>query len=246
MPVATLEPATPIHGPPTLEIAVRIQDGPRYAALGHDVRAFDAVLSCVGIAEAIHAYSEWVTTGKGTEAYSASSLKGLDAMIRLAVTAEQSWIDTYESGRHWAGVYGLLISARRGGPRNVGVDEYLRVELVQLRRENPTVAKILATGAARSMLLLSALIGGVVLVGQFGAEGCRQDYMHYSERQMEKIRGLARLEGHLSENHVKGLKVIQHSMDAGISACGFHLRNMEVRYGRGGIRLNINESPDSK
>jgi len=212
----------------SFEITVRTYDGAGYASLGHDLMGLDTVLECVRVAEVAAAY--WTFPFGAFNTYSLHALMDFEAIISRP--SPSTWVDAFSNQDHWLDVYGR-VQSRRGGYWAVGDGEILRVEFIDLYKENPTVKKILVTGFLAAQIFLAGCFGGVQLIKEGDAEQCRQEYIDYGQHLSEAVFQQARLEGRLTEQHLKALEAIQTTVNTGTAACGSKLDKFQV-----GVKVN--------
>jgi hypothetical protein len=211
------------------EIVVRTYEGEGYASLGHDLIGLDAVIACVGIAEVAASY--WTFPSGAFNTYSPNALAEFGAMIS-GRKSPNTWIEAFTDQDHWLDVY-MRVEGRRGGYWTVGDGEILRVELIDLYKENPTIKKILVTGFAAAQIFLAGCFGGTQVMKERAAQQCRQEYVDYGQHVSDAIFRQARLEGRFTEQHEKALQAIQDTVKTGIAACGSKMDRFQV-----GVKVN--------
>jgi hypothetical protein len=230
-----------------MTINVRIDGGPGYASLGTDVLWLHKVHFCVGVAEVVGSYVLG-RTGISTEALYSDEISGeLGGMFARIGHSADSWVDFYERQSYPAEqLFRVHLARRRGGPWAAGADDILRVDLVGLTKENPTLLQIIATGATTTMLALGMCFGGVQLMKEYGAQACREQYLDYSARESERIHRTARLEGRFTKEHEAALGKVRDMVNAGIAACGSSLRDADVTLESGDppkVGIHVGQQP---
>ena len=141
-------------------------------------------------------------------AYSPDELAEFGEMISGPNTPE-TLIDAFANQDHWLDVYRRQIARRRGGYWAVGDGEILRVELVEIYKENPTFKEILIAGAISAQLVLVGAFGWVQVKKQNGMEQCQQQFLEHAQKSQEQIMKQARLEGRFTEQHQKAWDALQ-------------------------------------
>jgi hypothetical protein len=227
-----------------LEIRTRAYDGNGYASLGLDLRVLTAVFETIGIAEVAATY--W---GYGQMSFPTGFEKPLPGLSLAlfdrsvsAVDRSTTWVDALANQEDWLDLYKQQFFFPRRAYWAVGNGKILRVELVELSKENPTVTKIIVSGFTAATLFLATCFGGVHLVKTIGEERCRQDYFDYSNRQTEIIMTQAKLEGRFTRNHEVALGRIQNSLKAGIAACTANMDEIDVTLGDQGVVVSVSRA----
>lgn len=228
-------------------IMVKTHEGDGYASLGLDLIGLDAVLECVGIAEVATAYWMFESGDLSFSAYSPNMLSEFGGMISGSNSPE-NLMDAFTSQDHWLDVYHTQIAQRRGGRWAVGDGEILRVELVELYKENPTVKQILVTGFAGTLIFLGGTFGWVHVKKENGAQQCQQQFLEYGQKGREPILKQAKLEGRLTEHHEKALQAIENTVTTGIAACGSKLDEIDagIDITKEGIALHVTASTSNE
>jgi hypothetical protein len=219
----------------SFEIVVKTYDGEGYASLGHDLISLDAVLACVGIAEVAASY--WTFPDGAFNTYSPQHLAEFGAMISGG-QRPIDWVEAFNDKDLWFDVYSR-VQGRRGGYWTIGDGEILRVELVNLYKENPTVKQIIVSGVASAVFLLAGCFGGVQVMKEKGAQQCRQEQIYYGQHVSDAVFKQARLEGRFTEQHQKALQGVQDTVSTGIAACGSKLDKFQVGVKVKGVDLGL-------
>jgi hypothetical protein len=222
------------------KFTVKTHEGEGYASLGSDLIGLNAVLECVGIAEVAYAYWTLQSGDYSISPYSQDSLAEFGGMIS-ASNRPETLIDAFRNQDHWLGVYRRQIARRRGGYWAVGDGEILRVELVYVYKENPTIKEILIAGAISAQLILVGTFGWIQVQKQEGVEKCQEQYLKYGEKGHEQLMKQARLEGHFTEQHKKSWEALQDTVKTGIAACGSKMDQIDagIEVDEKGVALHV-------
>jgi hypothetical protein len=208
-----------------MTVTVRVYDGDGYAPLGVDTRWLRNILFCGGVAEVSTAYLSHALGLPVPRAYRPEMLRDAAGTLSARLgDGRQSWIDVYETEQEFfARMFQLQLQQRAGGLWSVGDGEILRLELVAISKENPTVLKILVSGAMAAMLALGGCFVGVHLMRENGAAACRQQYLDYDQKQTERLLKTAKFEGKFTAEQRAALESVNSLTKAGIAACGSSL-----------------------
>ena len=222
------------------QITVKTQEGEGYASLGSDLIGLDAVLGCVGIAEVAYAYWMLESGDYSLSAYFPDMLVEFGQMISGS-NRPATLIDAFRNQDHWLDVYRRHIAQRHGGYWAVGDGEILRVELIDIYKENPTFKEILIAGAMSAQLILAGTFGWVQVKKQQGMEQCQEQFLEYSQKGQEQIMRQAWLEGHFTEQHQKSWEALQDTARTGIAACGSKMNqiNAGIEVNEKGVALHV-------
>lgn len=222
------------------QMTVKTQEGEGYASLGSDLIGLDAVLECVGIAEVAYAY--WMLQFKdySLSAYTPDMLAEFGQMISGS-NRPATLIDAFRDQDHWLDVYRRQIARRDGGYWAIGDGEILRVELIDIYKENPTFKEILIAGAISAQLILAGTFGWVQVKKQQGMEQCQKQFLENSQKGQEQIMRQARLEGHFTEQHEKAWDALQDTLKTGVAACESKMDqiNAGVEVTEKGVALHV-------
>jgi hypothetical protein len=204
---------------------LKLQDGNRNAPLAADVTALDAILFAGGAAELVYSYAAWLAGDEGRLPYSPRAFAEFDDEFGKWVGWNLHWIDLYhERPDACRAVFERMLRRRKGGYWAIGSGDLLRLELVEAWRENPSLRKILVSGAAGIGFLFTASFSAIQVVKEVDAPTCRQQAYDWGERQTHELLRQGRFEGTLSEQSYQRLQGV---VNARVAACGSHWRFMK-------------------
>jgi hypothetical protein len=212
-----------------LELAVRIYDGDSFAPLGADLEQLEKVLFVAGTAEFIYSYVAYLAGSNEQLPYEIGSFREFEgALSSTSRGVRPSWDDLHRDRRDYEAIFRRQLYMRTGGLWSVGSSDLLRMELVEIYKQNPTILKILATGVVAIMITLSGCVGGVWIAQERDADHCRVEQIAYGKQLAETIMRQAKLEGKFTPEHGKALAQVQDTVNAGIAACGCHLTGVRI------------------
>jgi hypothetical protein len=207
-----------------LEISIRIEDGDRFAGLDVDVKALSALLFCGAIVEEVLRFGDTLYEDHAPRHFFGS-------MLRMSESAKKdglSWVDCYQSRGQFAELYREIVRLRRRG-RSIAASAILRLEIVEVYRENPTVPKILATGTSAAIVLLTVTFSSIQLMQERGADHCRSQAYEMAKTNMTFLSAAARREGKWTKEHSGAEDLIMMNMNTSIAACGSNLNGIQLK-----------------
>jgi hypothetical protein len=174
-----------------LEIKLEIREGANsFAALDYDLKALNALLFIAGVAEFVSVYIAYRAADLPNPVY---SLAAFDDFTREFITPRRqhyfSWVDVVEKDSDlFRSVFdGWIRNRRNPGTGIAATSETVRLELVEIYKQNPTITKVIAIGSIVSITALGGIVIGANTYITHGAEECRKKHHELNIQATDRI-----------------------------------------------------------
>lgn len=227
----------------SLEVVIKIYESESgNATLGADVAALWSVQFTGGIAEFTYSYAAYLAGGERGLPYRSEVFQDFEMQFFSdSGIRHKSWIELYEQKHEFCfEVFRRVMTRRDGYHHAVASGDILRLELVEVWRENPSCRMILAKGVTAAILTLAGTFGAVHVMKTYDADRCRQEWIDYGEKQTIMLTKIGRFEGKLPPGAYDKL---QDTVAGGIAACGSPLSAAEVNIGPKGVTVGVRPPP---
>ncbi len=190
-----------------------------------DVSAFlDKVSTCCYLVTAQIMFSEWIKYNILMDDYFRKQMVELERNIVACIDhpseandrlAHRSFTQLVKSVR----AYELTRHSRLRKVEFLFAGSYI---------ENPTNFRFIVNGSTISLLLIVFIFGGIQGKKEWDADSCLIRADNLQDKQMKDIKAQIRIEGKMTENHIKSQEIITKSANKMRQMCGSMFHGIEI------------------
>jgi hypothetical protein len=232
---------------PRVDLRVRIFENENLPApLGLDVQALRAILYVGAVAELIYSHASYLANQTEGLPYTNQVLQEFEKSLQVLHPGGRSAWELYDTdhGRISQIFMQTLLRRSNGFWSAASSEQILRLELLELWKENPSNRKIMATGVAGAVLLLAAAFGFSLLHSEYGAVECRAGWHAYGNEQADRLVSVGKFEGKFPQ---EAYDKLQLDVNNGIAACGSQLRGFTITLNKEGTFIvDLHSSTEKK
>jgi hypothetical protein len=223
------------------EIEIQIEEYNRGIAVDVSALVLNKVLFCGWMAQLLSDYADYLNGTFREKDIPENAIKFLDTEIVPLVLANQwSWIDCYEHPSQFFWKFRHLYADSVSGAGVAFRSELLRIEIVEMYMVNPSLWKIIVSGATAAMIFLASAFGAVHVTKELGAQECRAAHNELLVKQTDRLFAQSKLEGHFTNIHEEALAKINAAHSANIAVCGSAWSSVNLETNKGGVKVSAN------